>query len=350
MFLKSDIICLKLLKKGPFFEEYLIAAGLEKTKLQKFGLRVMKKPLITLNKNDEDMVIFELMIRSTIRHPFLINQVSAFQDYDNLYYVTEYAPVYLLNSSILPKKFSCEITKFYIAEAFLCLKYLHSKDQNYTYLSPKNVLLSADGHIKLDYSFCNCIECGTNGILDDLEYLSPDYFDNKRFGYMSDYWSLGIIMYQLLHGYTPFTGNSVDLTIAEIKKCKLSIQEPVDEDTINMLNLLIDPDMIKKYPTCKSLEDAILKHKYFSNYNWKKLEKREYQPPFIIKLPTYDIRASPKLGSLYTTDFIVGEKDGYGTTFSGYNTVHFLLNRKKNRKHSINTLDYYLIQYYYLIN
>ncbi|ELA42692.1 AGC protein kinase [Vittaforma corneae ATCC 50505] len=284
----------------------------------------MKKMLIIQNKTDEDMVMFELMIRSEIRHPFLINQVCAFQDYDNLYYITEYAPTLLLKSNILPKKFSCEITKFYAAEMFLCLKYLHSKGQNYTFLSSKNIFLSTGGHIKLGYSFCNCIECSNNGVLDDLEYLSPDYLENNRFGYMSDYWSLGIVIYQMIHGYTPFLCESMDLTMAEIKRCKLVIQEVVSEDTHSILHMLIDRNLMTKYPTCKALEDAIMKHSFFAEIDWVKLENKEYEPPFIIKLPEYDIKASPNLNLLYTSDCCGEGKDGYGNIFTSYNTVHFL--------------------------
>lgn len=324
MFTKSDLTCLKTTKKGPFFEEYLVCANSESAKPPKFTLRVMRKTLIIQSKIDEDIVMFELMIRSEIRHPFLINQICAFQDYDNLYYITEYAPVPLLNSDTLPKKFSCEATRFYAAEAFLCLKYLHSKNQNYTFLSPKNVFLSADGHLKLDYSFCNCIEWSSNGILDDLEYLSPDYLENNRFGYATDYWSLGIVMYQMIHGYTPFSGDSTDLTVVEIKKCNLIIYDVVDEDTHDMLNMLIDRDLMLKYPSCKALEEAIMRHKFFEGFDWQKLENKKYEPPFIIKLPDYDIKSSPNLSFLYTTDYMEDKKDGYGNTFADYNTVHFL--------------------------
>lgn len=306
--------------------------NLENARSPKFTLRTMRKTLITLSKTDEEMVIFELMIRSKLRHPFLINQVSAFQDYDNLYYINEYAPVLLLNSPILPRKFSCEITKFYAAEAFLCLKYLHSKGQNYTFLSPKNVCLAQDGHLKLDYTFCNCIECSSNGILDDVEYFSPDYLDNNRFSYLTDYWSLGVIIYQMIHGYAPFSGSSVDFIIAEIKKCNVTIQEPVDEDTDNMINMLIDCDLGTKFSTCEMLEDAIMKHSFFNEIDWDKMLEKEIEPPFSIRLPEYDVSSSPRLNLLYTTDFIGGEKDGYGNLFRRYNTIHFLKHRKHHRK------------------
>ncbi|KAM0681625.1 hypothetical protein GINT2_000138 [Glugoides intestinalis] len=330
---KSDVICLKLLSRGSFFEEYLVCIDSAIAKLPKFKLRAMRKPLIALNKTDEDVVMFELMIRSSIRHSFLNNQICAFQDYNNLYHVSEYAPVLLLDSNIIPKKVSSEIAKFYATEMFLCLKYLHAKKQNYTFLSKKNLFLSADGHVKLEYAFCNCIECSSTGILDDLEYLSPDYLENHRFSPFSDYWSLGIVIYQLLHGYPPFTGNSVELTIAEIKKCTPVFEDEIDEDSRSIINLLLDRANLEKYPTCEELENAIQFNPFFSNIDWEMFEKKECTPPFIIIPPEYNISSSPRLSTLYTSDFIVPGKDGYGNIFANYNTVHYLNKKREIHKH-----------------
>lgn len=154
---KNEIQCIKLLKKGPFFHEYLVCIDGARKSQQKYQLRAMFKRSIVLNKVDEEMVLDELYIRSHIRHPFLVNQVIAFQDYDTLFYITEYAPVALLKSELLPRRFRMEAVKFYAAEIFLALRYLHSRNQTYTFLSPDNILLCQDGHIKLDYAFCNSL-------------------------------------------------------------------------------------------------------------------------------------------------------------------------------------------------
>lgn len=325
---KTDITCLKILRKGSFFEEYLACINPEQENPFKFNLRTMKKPLITLSKVDEDIVMLELMVRSNIRHPFLINQICAFQDYNNLYYISEYTPIYLFDSSVLPKKFSTEITKLYAAEAFLCLKYLHYKKQNYTFISPDNVFLGTDGHLKLDYSFCNCIESKMSLEFDNLTYLSPDFFRNHKFSYLTDYWSLGLFIYRMSHGFFPFSGTDRDLIIADIKKCNITIDDSIDDSLIDIIKMLLRPDLKIKYPTCELFEDAIMSHKFFSNIDWIKLENKEYCPPFKIILPEYDIKSSPKLGLLYTSDFIVNGRDGYGNLFSRYNTVYFM---KKNK-------------------
>lgn len=324
---KNEVICLKSIGKGPFFEEYLVCMRSEDAKHKNFALRAMKKSLITYSKSDEELVLLELMVRTRIRHPFLINQVCAFQDYDNLYYVYDYAPARLLDSKILPKKFSIEISKFYIAEMFLCLKYLHTKSQNYTYLCPQNVLLGADGHIKLDYSFCNCLEYNCNTMADNIGYISPDYIEHNRFSYLSDYWSMGIVLYRMIFGCTPFSGLDFESTVAEIRKCVLEIPGTVDKHAVDLIEFLLNKEMFQTWPSCNDFEAAIMSHPFFTGIDWSQIESKALEPPFLIKVPEYDLDVLPTLSTLYTTDFIVDDKDGYGTIFSNYNTVHFL--RKK---------------------
>lgn len=325
MIYKNEIICLKLLEKGPFFDEHLILFSFENVKSPKLSLRAMKKSLITLSSLDEKMVMYELEIRTNIRHPFLVNQVFAFQDYDYLYYITEYAPVQILRSDILPKKFSLEMVRFYAAEIFSCLRYLHSKRQNYTFLCPKNLLLGADGHIKLNYSFCNCLEYSMEELIENVEYSSYDYLKNKRFSYLSDYWSLGLVVYEMTMGYTPFAEPCLNKIICEMQKCEPEITDMVDPILKDFILLLLDKELETKYPKCSLLEKAIETHPFFSQIDFKRLEQKGYEPPIIIKIPEYDLKDSPKLDALYTTDFIGGDlTDGYGRIFSSYYTVNFL--------------------------
>lgn len=320
---KNEVICLKIMGKGPFFEEYLVCVRLLNTRQRYFGLRVMKKSLITYSKTDEELVLMELMIRTRLRHPFLVNQVCAFQDYDNLYYVYDHAPVRLLDSKILPKKFSTQMAKFYMAEMLLCLRYLHSRNQNYTYLNPENVLLGADGHIKLDYSFCNCLVYNSS-ISCSVEYMSPDYIEHNRFSYLSDYWSLGVVLYRMLFGCTPFQGSSPENTMSEIRKAVVQVPHAVDVHAASMIEFLLSRDLFNSWPSCSDIESAIMNHPFFADIDWACVESKALEPPFLVRVPEYDLKASPTLSTLYTTDFIVGDKDGYGTIFSNYNTIHFL--------------------------
>lgn len=326
MITKDELYCLKSLIKFSFFEEYLCCVKLQ-DRIKFFNARVMKKAAIMRSNNDEKMVEFELMIRSNLRHPFLVNQVCAFQDYDNLYYITESAPVCLFDTKIFPKTFSIMQARFYISEIYLCLKYMHSKKQIYTFLCPDNVLVGVDGHIKIDYCFCNCLETKNTGIVQNIEYTSLDYILNKKFSFLSDYWSMGVLLYKMIYGYTPFISNTLEETVDKMINEPVSFSKIIDSDLTDFISMLLDVNNFENELLCEDFEKRIEDHPFLKDIDWNKIEQKTISSPFNIKIPSYDLSSFPKLSTLYTSDLRVGSKDGYGKTFFYYNTVHFLIKK-----------------------
>lgn len=299
------------------------------SRLRRYRLRAMSKRHIVLSKTDEDMVSNELYIRTNVRHAFLINQVCAFQDYDNLFYVTEYAPLKLLRTNQLPRKFSPAIVRFYAAEILCGLAHLHARGQIYTFLSPENVLLGCDGHIKLDYSFCNCLNEKNGEVLDYIEYASLDCISGNNFSIAGDYWSFGIILYQMAMGYTPFGSESSEETIASMLSAPVEFPCTIDADLRDLIMHFLNKDSAARLGSLPDDIDIIKGHPFFSGVDWDELEKKNAAPPFIPVFASTEIIGAPSLGTLYTSDFIVGDKDGYGSIFSNYNSVSFLRNRKR---------------------
>lgn len=324
MLKKSEIQCIDLIGKGPFFHEYLVSIHGNEEINKRYSLMVMSKKSIISNKVDEEMVMNELYIRSHIRHKFLINQIFAFQDYDTLFYMTEYAPIFLLKSNLFPKRLGMDAVKFYAAEIFLVLQYLHSKKQIYTFLSPENVKIGFDGHIKLDYKFCNCLVEDKEKILDHIEYTSIDYIIHHKFTEINDLWSLGIVMFKLATGYTPFEADSYENIVDQIITKNIEFPYFIkDKDFINLVSLLLSKDKNTRETIASNNAEIIQNHPFFFNIDWKALSEKKIEPPYIPDVKTNIPHKSPYLNMLYTSDFIVGDCDGYGNTFLNYNTINF---------------------------
>lgn len=352
---KQNFKCNRLLETGPFYQEYLVQicrVTEDKLSISKkvnnrryidnmysshmskeegdayrndmnmlFRLRAMNKNQIIRQKIDEEMVMNEVEIRSNIRHNFLVNQITVFQDYDMLFYLTEYAPLKLLNNNILPLRLDLNIVRFYGAEIFCCLKYLHSKNIVYTLLLPDNILLGKDGHIKLDFSFCNGLN--TTNITDDIEYASLEYIVKNKFTVAGDFWSFGIILYKMVIGRTPFGGDSYEETIDNMLKGDLEFPYFIEDvDFINLVSILLDRKM--RLGASKYDYELIMGHPFFINIDWESIEKKMADPPYIPECKVFDDTQYPTLDVLYTTDYIVGDKDGYGSTFSNYNNLSFI--------------------------
>lgn len=199
--------------------------------------------------------------------------------------------------------------------------------QYYTFLCPKNITLGPDGHIKLDYSFCKCLEYSGNGLYNILEYLSLDYIDYKRFSHLSDFWTMGVVLFKMIFGFTPFLGRDFDGTITNIRGSVVCFPEYVSPETKSLILLLLNRDLFENRPSCQYFEDEIMNRRFFNDINWIMLENKAVLSPYFIKMPEYDLRMYPKLSTLCTTDYIVGDKNVHGNLSSVYISVHSMIKK-----------------------
>lgn len=150
-----------------------------------------------------------------VNHPFVVRLDFAFQTRDKLYMALEYCPggelFFYLNQI---GRFKEDAVKFYAANILLGLEHLHACDILYRDLKPENILVCSDGYTKLtDFGLslersqegqkCTSI-CGT------AEYLSPEILQRKGYSKSSDWWSFGILLYEMLVGIPPFYNQKRD--------------------------------------------------------------------------------------------------------------------------------------------
>jgi serum/glucocorticoid-regulated kinase 2 len=283
---KKDFEELKLLGKGSYGKVLLV----RKRDSQKlFAMKVLEKSLVK-NEGQEEHTIVERFLLEKIDHPFIVNLQFSFQTKERLYLITEFMQggdyFYLLRRNV---KFSEDMMKFYMCEIILALEYLHSHNCIYRDLKPENILLDKDGHIRITdlglskYFYrkeeANKIAytiCGTK------DYLAPEVQNPGKEGYdrSIDWWSLGVLIYESLTGYSPFKTENNNFYNFENYLEDLRIDDffywsKEVRDLIKSL-LQLNPKNRLGYNGCSDLKE----HPFFADVDWEDVINKRLDPPY----------------------------------------------------------------------
>ena len=172
--------------------------------------------------------------------------------------------------------------KFFAAQILLALEYLHSKDILYRDLKPENVLIDADGYIRItDFGLAKTgvSENNAKTICGTPEYFPPEILMRKQYGKPMDWWTFGAILFEMVSGLPPFYSNDKKVSFEKILYTKLSYPNYFSQDLQSLLSGLFIKDPSKRLGSSGTVE--IKNHPWFSNVNWTALLNKEFRAPFI---------------------------------------------------------------------
>lgn len=183
----------------------------------------------------------------------------------------------------IKQKFRESVAKFYCAQIILALGYLHSKSIIYRDLKLENILLGDDGYIVIsDFGLSKIMSdpdqmsstfCGT------AAYLAPEVISGIGYNKAVDWWALGILVFEMTHGYPPFFANNVYVMFEKIKNDQPLINKDLSADAADIIRLLLNKDPSKRLGS-KNGSVEIMSHPFFSDLDWKKLQKKEITPRY----------------------------------------------------------------------
>ncbi|KAG1356880.1 hypothetical protein G6F62_001970 [Rhizopus arrhizus] len=223
---------------------------------------------------------------ASIQHPFIVNLWGSFQDDANLYMVMDYVPGGELFSFLRKsKKFSNEVARFYAGEVLLALAYLHSKDIIYRDLKPENILLDAHGHIKItDFGFAKKVPDITWTLCGTPDYLAPEIIQTKGYGKAADFWSFGVLIFEMLAGYPPYYDENQFRLYEKILTAPPKYPSDMDPAAKDLLMHLLTTDLSERYGNLKRGYYDIMEHKWFDPLEFDLLVQRKIKPPYIPEL------------------------------------------------------------------
>lgn len=175
-------------------------------------------------------------------------------------------------------KFSEYATLFYAAEILSALEFIHKKGLLYRDLKPENILLTPTGHIKLtDFGFAVQDNEKTHIISGTPEYMSPEKLLNEDDGIESDYWSFGIILYEMFIGDPPFFDRDTNSIYRQILDKDIYIPSFINFTAKDLINKLLRKKRQERLGYW-GFQD-IKKHPFFSRVNWNQVEELKLIPP-----------------------------------------------------------------------
>ncbi|KAI9323664.1 kinase-like domain-containing protein [Dichotomocladium elegans] len=275
----QDFRLLRTLGTGSFGRVHLIQS---KYNDRYYAMKVLKKTEIVRlkqvahTKNERNVLL-------QVSHPFIVNLWGTFQDDMNLYMVMDYVPGGELFSYLRrTQRFPDATAKFYGAEVLLIIVYLHTHDIIYRDLKPENILIDASGHIRLtDFGFAKRVPDVTWTLCGTPDYLAPEVIQSKGYGKAADYWSLGVLIYEMLAGYPPFYDESQFKLYEKILTSEPQFPSHFHPNVRDLLKHLLTADLTQRYGNLRAGYKDVMYHPWFSDINFEDLLAQKVQPPYI---------------------------------------------------------------------
>uniref|UniRef100_A0A7S4L655 cAMP-dependent protein kinase n=1 Tax=Paramoeba aestuarina TaxID=180227 RepID=A0A7S4L655_9EUKA len=247
-----------------------------------FALKQMRKKDIVRLRQVEH-IANEKNILMSVKHPFIVNMYASFQDAGHLYMLLEYVQGGELFSHLRKAgRFSAGVTRFFAAEITLALDYLHSQEIVYRDLKPENLLIDADGHVKItDFGFAKIVPDRTWTLCGTPEYLAPEIIQSKGHGKAVDWWALGILIFEMLAGQPPFYDENPFALYEKILAGQVQFPSHFDSHVKDLVRKLLTFDKTRRLGSLKGGGEDIKKHKFFKGIDWKEFDARKGKPAII---------------------------------------------------------------------
>jgi len=301
----KDFVKIKLLGRGDVGKVYLVQ---RRDTEELYAMKVLSKDEM-LKRNKVKRVLTEREILATTDHPFIVTLYWSFQSKGHLYFVMDYCAggEFFRTLQKQPnKRLTEEAVRFYGAEVLLALEYLHMMGFIYRDLKPENLLLHSSGHLMLtDFDLSKASitpvtahvlkkfmsppqitgspELVTNSFVGTEEYIAPEVIIGRGHTSTVDWWTYGILLYEMRFGRTPFRGRNQDDTFSRVLDNSVKFPEDViaSKDLKSLVRKLLHKDPKKRLGGQHGASE-IKEHPFFKSVNWALI--RNETPPIIPKV------------------------------------------------------------------
>ena len=253
-----------------------------------YAMKSLKKDILIEQEQIENTLL-EKEILQSIDYPLLCNLVFCFQTEERIYFVMPFLSGGELFQHLRKfRTFDEEKVRFYGAQIALALEYLHKKGIVYRDLKPENILMDDKGYLRLaDFGMAKQLKddekamsfCGTP------EYLAPEVITLEGHDKNVDWWSFGILLFEMLCGLPPFYVENLDKMYDMIKTSPVKFPKRIklSDDAKDVIIKLLEKNPKKRLGSQKGIEE-IKAHPFFASLDFDLIEQKKMPAPFIPEL------------------------------------------------------------------
>jgi len=247
-----------------------------------YCIKILDRKKVVYLKQREH-ILNERTIMFSVNHPFIVKLFSTYKSPSCLFFVMEFvAGGELFNYIRAEGQFTNRTAQLCAAEIIVTLQYLHNQDIIYRDIKPENLLVDHEGHLKLtDFGFAKHIEDRTMSMCGTLDYMAPEILMAKGHGKPADWWSLGVLLFELLSGCPPFTPDKDGSHVSNlISSGQLEFPPCFDARAVDLIKRLLMVDPKERLGSNEGAEE-LKRHPWFSDIDWAKIVKKEYMGPMM---------------------------------------------------------------------
>ena len=279
---EADFQVVRLIGKGTYGKVQLVQ---HKKDGKVYAMKIMSKRL--LEEYDQiDQILTERNVLLKTHHPFLVSAYFSFQNENQIFLILDYIPGGELFGRLKEDgKFSENRTKLYAAEILLGLGHLHSLGFIYRDLKPENILVDAEGHLKItDFGLVKA-KMGPSGTTSTFcgtpEYIAPEILQQLPYTKSVDWWSYGILLFEMLTGLPPFYDENMTKMYRSIMGDPLHFPHYISPIARDLITKLLDRNPNNRLGSNEKDFEEIKSHPFFSSINWDEIINKKFIPEWI---------------------------------------------------------------------
>jgi cGMP-dependent protein kinase len=278
----EDLILMGTLGRGSFGHVQLAK---DRKSGKTFALKEVRKAQI-VHLGQQEHIMSEKKVMASLNHPFLINLRQTFKDEESLFFLLELCLGGELFTVLRARTaFDEKTARFYAGCVILAFEHMHDHDIIYRDLKPENLMVNDDGYLKVtDFGFAKVVPDRTWTLCGTPDYLAPEVVSGQGHGKGVDWWTLGILIYEMLASYPPFYDDDPMRTYSKIMYGSVNYPKHFSKEAVNLIQKLLHPKATKRLGVLKGGATLIKEHPWFRGFDWDALYNRKLKAPIIPKI------------------------------------------------------------------